>query len=109
MVLDSDNTETEDLLVVLSQKDSAPLLKPILEAAKRKRIKVAVFLTGQGAGLACQKQLGEQLAMLDTAIVCAESWQIYENEIADAMCRVEFGSQTDHSRLVGDVQRVLSL
>ena len=61
--------------------------------------------------LAGDADLGEQLAALETAIVCAESW--HADVDADATdsrkCCVELGSQTDHSRLVGLAKKIVSL
>lgn len=111
MASESENSIREELLLVLSTEGAAPFVPPILAAAARKNLRVAIFLTGKGAALACASKLGLQFSTLENAVVCAESWQQYANldSNAEPKCMVELGSQTDHSRLVGDASRVLSL
>lgn len=95
-----------DLLIVVTTEAAAPYLLPLIAAAKRADVSLAVFLTNDGVKLAAEKALGQQLTKLDKAVMCAESWTSYmPNETSP----VTSGSQTDHSQLIGSAGVVISL
>lgn len=112
--MDTDNESVDqfDLLLVLSTRAAKPLALGLLSAAERKQLRVAVFLTGQGAVLAAYSELGRLLSNLSSAVVCTESWEACKANSefeSDSECGAELGSQTNHSQLVGNAIKVISL
>lgn len=95
-----------DLLMVLSTKESGPVAEQLVNACVRRQKRSAVFITGDAATLAGDERYLAMFQSTDTAIVCAESW---EGSSAKRKCLVELGSQTDHSRLAGEANKILSL
>ena len=93
------------LLITVTRPDSNSVLKNLLQACSRKASAVCVFFTGQGVHTLAD---GGVLAAVDEAaeaVACAESWK----EFFEHDCPVTSGSQTDHSRLIGEAQQVVSL
>jgi len=95
-----------NILLVVSSSRCAHVFIPLLQALKRKKVSVAVFLTGSGAHLLNDQHVVDLIEHSKEAVVCSESWQQHSTE---KKCPVSLGSQTDHSRLVGEASRVISL
>ena len=95
-----------DLLIVVTTEKAGPYLTPMLAAANRTDSKVAVFFTNDGVNLVTGCESLKMMAEKDRAIVCAESWQHY---LQDRPCPISLGSQTNHSQMIADATRVISL
>ena len=93
------------LLITVTRPNSEPILRNLLQACARKACEVCVFFTGQGVHLLEDEGVLTALAEAVEAVACAESWK----ESFQHDCPVTSGSQTDHSRLIGEAQHVLSL
>lgn len=96
-----------DLLITVSNKDSAPLLAPLLRACKRRSCNCEVFITHEGV----QTLQHENVISLfeDTgfkATACHDSWERYTN---NKECPVTLGSQTNHSEMMARADRIISL
>jgi len=95
-----------DILIVVTTETAGPYLQPLLAAAQRANASVGIFLTNDGVKLGEAAQLGEQLAQLETAVVCAESWTKF---IPNETTLLTSGSQTNHSQMIGSAGVVISL
>jgi hypothetical protein len=95
-----------DLLVVLSNKKSGPVAEQLVNACARMEKRSALFITGDAAELAGDKRYDAMFQSTGTAIVCAESW---DGSASEQKCLVQLGSQTDHSRLAGEADKIMSL
>jgi len=95
-----------DLLVVVARVGGGPIAKQMLLACERKHKRTAIFLTGEAAVLAGDSEYSQVYSNAVAAIVCAESWHSAKLTVD---CLMELGSQTDHSRLVGDAEQIVSL
>ena len=93
------------LLITVTRPNSEPILRNLLQACGRKACEVCVFFTGQGVHSLEDEGVLTALAEAAEAVACAESWK----ESFQHDCPVTSGSQTDHSRLIGEAQHVLSL
>ena len=93
------------LLITITQPNGEFILRNLLQACARKACEVCVFFTGQGVHLLEDEGVLTALAEAAEAVACAESWK----ESFQHDCPVTSGSQTDHSRLIGEAQHVLSL
>ena len=78
------------LLITVTRPDSEKILRNMLHACSRKACAVSVFFTGRGV---------HSLANQDVLTALAETSE----------CPVTSGSQTDHSRLIGEAAQVVSL
>ena len=95
-----------DILVVVTTEASGPYLLPLVAAAQRADVSIAVFLTNDGVKLASDQALGQNLRNMETVVMCAESWSTY---LPDEKSPVTSGSQTDHSQMIGSAGVVISL
>ena len=93
------------LLITVTRPDSENILKNILQACSRKACAVSVFFTGRGVHSLADHDVLTALSEAVEAVACADSWK----EIFEHDCPVSSGSQTDHSRLIGEAAQVVSL
>ena len=93
------------LLITVTQPDSENILKNILQACSRTACAVSVFFTGQGVQSLANHDVLTALSEAAEAVACADSWK----EFFEHDCPVISGSQTDHSRLIGEATQVMSL
>ncbi len=93
------------LLITVNRPDSRSVLKNLLQACSRKACAVCVFFTGQGVRSLEDREVLAALDEAAEAVACAESWK----ESFEGDCPVTSGSQTDHSRLIGEAVQVVSL
>ena len=93
------------LLITVSRPRSESVLKNLLGACRRKTCDVSVFFTGRGVQLLEDNEVLHALGDIKEAVACADSWKAsYQFD-----CPLTSGSQTDHSRLIGEAQHVVSL
>lgn len=97
---------TLELLLVVSRPESGPIVLPLLNAAIRRRVKVAVFLTNEGSRLAVEPWLGALAKQCESVVVCTESLNSWADESHSV---VTLGSQTDHSQLAAVATRIVTL
>ena len=93
------------LLITVTRPDSEKILRNMLHACSRKACAVSVFFTGQGVHSLANQDVLTALAETSEAVAFAESWK----EFFEHDCPVTSGSQTDHSRLIGEAAQVVSL
>ncbi len=95
-----------DVLVIVSNAASGPILRPLAEAFGRANVAWAAFFTGEGVRLLEDEALVPALASAREAVVCGESWgEIMEGRT----CPITLGSQTNSSALVGAARRIVGL
>jgi len=96
-----------DVLLTVSSAKSTHVLEPLLRACVRCGCSWKVFFTDEGV-----KALeSEDIALIlessqDSAIACHESWNRFGT---GSECKVMLGSQTNHSEMVANAIRVVSL
>ena len=95
-----------DLLFHVSTAAGGRLLFPLLQAAHRANCRVGAFFTHEGVLGLRDDCLTAELARVERAVVCEESWHRF---CADQPCPVEAGSQTVNSALMGEAGRVVAL
>ena len=95
-----------DLLILVSNPGSKPILLPLAQACTRKGINWSVFFTNDGVSMLGDEKLVERLGSTSQAIVCHESWDKFMSE---QTCPLELGSQTNNSAMLADAKRVLGL
>ena len=96
-----------DLLVTVSKKESATILKPLLEACGRSNCRFEVFLTHHGVRVLNDNEITALLnEVSDNSIACHDSWV---KHTAGEECPVTLGSQTNHSEMMARAKRVISL
>jgi hypothetical protein len=94
-----------DLLIVVSSREAAPILEPMARACGRAGVDWGAFFTHDGVTVLGDTAIVEALQAARVSVVCGESWAQH----AGGECPVRLGSQTDHSALVGEAARVVSL
>jgi hypothetical protein len=94
------------LLLVVSNPKAAAALAGLAEACRRKPVGLLCFFTGAGVSLLDEPGLQSALAHAERAVVCEHSWQQFA---PDRPPPIEQGSQTDHSSMVGEASRLVSL
>lgn len=96
-----------ELLITVSNQNSAPVLAPLLGACQRNHCRFEVFLTHTGVLTLNNEKVVEHLnASGDVAIACHDSWVRYGS---GTDCPVTLGSQTNHSEMMARAERVISL
>ena len=95
-----------DLFIVIANRNSGNLIKPLAEALTRKDMTWSMFFTGNGV-YALENQdciLAAHLA--NEAVACEESWT---STYSEKTCPVQLGSQLNNSMMVGKAKKVLSI
>ena len=95
-----------DLLIIISNPKSKPILLPLAQACTSEGINWAVFFTNDGVSMLGDEKLVKALCSTSQAIVCHESWDKFMSE---KTCPLELGSQTNNSAMLADAIRVLGL
>lgn len=95
-----------DILFHATAPESARLLHPLVEAARRCGISFACFFTHESVLGLGNEALLTALRAAERAVVCEESWHRFCPGLA---CPLESGSQTSNSALMGEARKVVSL
>lgn len=95
-----------DLMFVVSTPEAGQYLGPLAAACERRGLHWVCFFTNDGVRAVFHGQVSSLLPRAGRAVVCGEAWTRYHG---DTPCPVEVGSQTDHSALVAEAQRIVSL
>jgi len=94
-----------DVMILVSTRDSGPLVKGLMAALGRTGASWGCFFTNDGVALAGDSEVVALLGASQWANVCEHSW----DKFGDGPCPVELGSQTQNSMMMGDAARVVSL
>ena len=96
------------LLFVVTHPQSGACLAGLGAACIRKRVDFSLFFTGDGViTLHRNRQcLEDILNHAKEAVACEFSWR---QKMNDHTCPITQGSQTDHSRMLGLAEKVVSL
>lgn len=95
-----------DLMMVVSAAQSARYVRPLARACARRGIEWGCFFTNDGVTVLEEPDVVAALADAAQVFVCEASWQRYGGERA---CPMALGSQTQHSAMIADAARVVSL
>jgi hypothetical protein len=94
-----------NVLLVLSSRESGPIATGLIRALDRAGAHVECFFTNDGVALLNQPEFVAVVARTARAVACQHSWDIH----GAGDCPVERGSQTIHSSMIGEINRVISL
>ena len=95
-----------NLLFVVAHGDSGAYLRGLSDACRRKGVTYSVFFTGDGVRALSGSEVVTSGSGAVESVVCEHSWN---QTMPDHACPLTLGSQTDHSRLLGNADRVVSL
>ncbi len=95
-----------DVMYVVSSREAAPVLLPLLRASKRRGATWGCFFTEHGVEVLDDEELRSLVSCAAQAVACEFSWERYRH---GAECGVELGSQTTHSAMVAEARHVVSL
>jgi len=101
-------TNEDRILFIVSHPDASAYLVGMGAAAARRGVKFSIFFTGNGVKLLSDNyyQLKSVTDAADEAIACEYAWNSRQQ---NSECPVKMGSQTDHSRMIGVFNKVVSL
>lgn len=94
------------ILFTIGHPHAAPALLGLVGACVRAGVPYSCFFTGEGVHLLRNADVCGAATDAVRAVVCEYSWARYA---ADQTSPVELGSQTDHSGMMGEADRVVSL
>ncbi len=95
-----------NLLFVVAHGESGAYLRGLSAACRRNGVAFSVFFTGDGVRTLFAADTVDHARHAFEAVVCEYSWsQLMKGET----CPLSLGSQTDHSRMLGCADRVVSL
>lgn len=95
-----------DVMYVISNRNVAQILLPLLRACKRRGTAWACFFTDSGVEVLEDERVRALLPCASQAVACEFSWERYRQ---GRECPVETGSQTNHSAMVAQAKHVVSL
>ena len=103
----SDDGQTPmTLLFVVAHGASGACLRGLSAACRRNAVAFSVFFTGDGVRTLSAAGTVEHARHAAEAVVCEHSWR---QVMKGRTCPLALGSQTDHSRMLGYADRVVSL
>ncbi len=94
------------MLFVISTDRGGQILAPLAHACIRKGIAWGCFFTNDGVRLLADSSIRSLMGVANQAIACEHSWQRF---MAGESCPVELGSQTNHSALLANAARVITI
>lgn len=95
-----------NLLIVISRSTSISALIGFCGACERRNQPYNCFVTGDGVRVLRNPEVSSMLRASKHAVVCEYSWsRLFPHEAPP----IEEGSQTDHSAMIGEADKVLSL
>ncbi|HCA26477.1 MAG TPA: hypothetical protein DEP05_02335 [Betaproteobacteria bacterium] len=98
--------EPMKFLFLVTAPDAARILVPLVRACRRQGAPWACFLTHDGVRVLERDDVRAIITDAIRAVACEYSWERFMGTQA---CPVELGSQTDHSIMVGEAARIVSL
>lgn len=94
------------ILFTIGHPNAASALLGLAGASARAEVPFICFFTGGGVQLLHNADVRDVAKKAARSVVCEHSWARYS---PDQPPPVEQGSQTDHSSMIGDAERVVSL
>jgi hypothetical protein len=98
--------EPVKFLFLVTTPHAARILVPLARACRRQGVQWSCFLTHDGVRVLERDEVRTIIPDASRAVACEYSWERFMGAQA---CPVELGSQTDHSIMVGEAARVVSL
>jgi len=95
-----------NVLFIVAHGASGDYLRGLSGACRRKEVEFSIFFTGDGVRTLSDSAVVDCAGHAAEAIVCDHSWGL---AMQGASCPLTLGSQTDHSRMLGSADRVVSL
>ena len=95
-----------NVLFIVAHGASGDYLQGLSGACRRKDVEFSVFFTGDGVRALSDSAVVDCVGRAAEAVVCDHSWGL---AMRGASCPLTLGSQTDHSRMLGAADRVVSL
>lgn len=95
-----------DVLLHVTNPDSARIGAALARACKRAGIVWGCFLTNDGVRTLADPVFVDALRGASRAVACEHSWH---RHMGGTSCAVELGSQTDNSALMAQARRLVSL
>ena len=95
-----------NLLFVVAHGASGACLRGLSAACRRNGVAFSVFFTGDGVRTLSAPDTVDHARHASEAVVCEHSWS---QLMKGGACPLALGSQTDHSRMLGYADRVVSL
>ena len=95
-----------NLLFVIAHHGAGDYLRGLSGACRRKGVAFSAFFTGDGVRALGDPAVAAVAGHAVQAVVCEHSWR---QAMPDRACPLTLGSQTDHSRMLGSADRVVSL
>ncbi len=94
-----------NVLFVVTHPNAAPYLHGLSGACARSGVAFSVFFSGDGVRSLLDPNVLQSMSHAHETVACEHSW----NQKTSQPCPVTLGSQTDHSRMIGSAERVVSL
>ena len=94
------------ILFVITRPDTSEVFVNLTKACARKCLPYMCFFTGSGASQLSDDSVVKATKLSIRSVVCEHSWQKF---FGDASSVIEEGSQTTHSELIGQADKVVSL
>lgn len=94
------------LLFLVTTSDAARILVPLVRACRRRGVQWSCFITHDGVYVLDRDDILAIIPDATRTVACEYSWARFMGTRA---CPVELGSQTDHSMMVGEAAKVVSL
>ena len=94
------------ILFIVAHGASGGYLRGLSGACRRQEVEFFVFFTGDGVRALSDSAVVDCAGHAAEAVVCDHSWGL---TMHGAPCPLTLGSQTDHSRMLGYADRVVSL
>lgn len=95
-----------DVLIVVSTDAAKDHFPPLAQALNRRGASWGAFFTNDGVNVLTDTSVAESLAQAHQAFACHESWS---RQLGETHCPIPFGSQMNHSAMVGEADRIVSL
>ena len=95
-----------NVLFIVAHGAAGDYLRGLSGACRRKDVEFSVFFTGDGVRALSDSAVVDSVRRSAEAVVCDHSWGL---AMRGASCPLTLGSQTDHSRMLGAADRVVSL
>lgn len=95
-----------DVMYVVSNREALTILRPLLQASKRRGVSWGCFFTDSGVEVLDDAGVRDIMSCATKAVACEFSWKRYREE---APCPIAMGSQTNHSAMAADATHIVSL
>ena len=94
------------VLFIIAHGGSGRHLRGLAGACRRRGVEFGIFFTGDGVRALSDSEVVACAHGAADSVVCEHSWS---QAMERRPCPLTLGSQTDHSRMLGSADRVVSL